>query len=1070
MAELPYSNNINNKVGSSSIANNNYIHSGSNSSGFVNGGNLTPSLDRVSAHEYYKFLNMNSNNRIGEGNQTYDGARNLNVPVGIGNLNSNANTNSGNNINNIKNQNVVLFNGGVGYESGTVNNNIRGGNLQTEKNIKNTIDVSFNKPYYISQYQDQHIIQPQTQALPQSRFIPNPNNSSNSGHVISHMGASSKNIYDVHHMSQSINNVTNTSISNGSNAGNMDSKINGINIGNNINSIPNYLSSNNSNMVNSYYASKQYAGQGCDVNAFNNAYSQSQIKHITQTQSQNQSLPQSQSYSQPYSQPYSHSQSHSYSQHGVQPHLQTHYQISSQPYSQSRPQSHSQSYSRSNPQSYSQQYSQSQVQIPQTQFSQEISQSKSSYYHPNNQLNSLQYQTVQSQTQPQPSQTHRQNQIYQNTCVPNNINGVKPCSYSEMPITQGIASRNTYVNPTGSQPSSTSLQTVSGSQVELVDSLRTKSKTRNNDQARRNMRATQKSSEVSHTSKTKPKVRYQSKSKDGVRPKNLKIDSNIGYGGGIRVKDEVEFRTDTVNLGITTFQVEVPSNISDELMNSIVRVIPREHINSILLLVSSLISKKIKVNEFHGHLMSMLKGSQLVEILEKILKEHFLSNNPDLLRSFSSSLVSREKVGYNHEINGSADSDLFRNKDNGFFDRYFNDLNRIDNTAGDNYDKHSNLLRQGLTNSLNSPNSSILQSSLLSSSVAVDGARIKSQTQGNTQSSSYGKFSPIKMLENGSQSSLMSSQLTSRKSISRHGGHYNMHTKEEVLLQMLRHSRKRCSAGIMSLYITGPCTNLSKMLPNNFGTSCKIGGEEAIKKDTFSLFYKRLNDYGNYLRSTDNMLGLEVISSKYDDNSDIDIGKTVRFLSRKNKSNNSTSNLQFSTHDENSPQRKTSFSENLNEIPMFSENTVKTVYKLAGFYVKDIIKHILEEEKINKARNKMLLNYKCNSNCGSDIGTNNSIENSEFGDHHSSKKADEDEYTINVECEDSIVEDVKRKTGVGNITSKNVCGTEDNYKEIKMEYDSFTDQISFGTNEKGTLNKGIENGDMDGRGKGLDTT
>ncbi|KAH7647816.1 hypothetical protein FG379_000442 [Cryptosporidium bovis] len=1087
MNELTYSNNINSSKVKNDGNNNNFGYlnnSKNNNSGLINSSSLTAGLDGVHSQEYYRYVHINSNSRVGDRYQNYTGGRNNIASIGVGDVNKN-NINNGNNVNNIKNHNIILFHGDGGHDNVTVNKSIRGDNLQTEKNERIQIGINCNQPYYISQYKDQHLIQTQSQVLPQSCAIPN-SLPDPSGYISNHMGISSKNIYDIRHTNRSMNIITNVGGSNSSNVGEteMNGKNNNSSVGNNI--IPNYCSNNNPNMVSSQYISQQFTKQGYNVNAFNNTCSQSQMKHKPQSQPQPQQKSHSQSYSQSYSQPYSqhysqsysqsqsypysqsYSHSHPHSQSHVQPHPQSnpqvHYQChpqSNSSYSQPHPQSHSQMYSQSYPQSYSQQYSQSQMQVPQTQVSQKISQSQSSYYHPNIQFHPIQYHTIQPQTHSQSSQSYgsqqHQNQIYQNVYTQNS--NMQPQSYSEIPVTQVISSQ-TFVNPVGSHSSNIFIQT------EVPNTQGTKNRTKHNNLTKKNSRTTLRESEGSQIPKIKLRAKYQSKSKNGVKQKNSRMDCNIQYNNEVSVKKEVELRTDTVNLGISTFQVEVPSNISDELMNSIVRVIPREHINSILLLVSSLINRDIKINEFHGHLMSMLKGGQLVEILENILKEYFSKNNPDLLRS--SSIQSARQNECNDDRNDNIDFDAANNNDWNFPPRYSPGSNRIDNNILDNCHKNSSGFSSSLIKSPNSSNSPINHSNLPTVSSAIDGVHIKSQSQNYTQNSNYGQSNSSQIYESGSGTMLLGSQLTSKRSISKHGGHYNMHTKEEVLLQMLRHSRQRCSASIMSLDINGPCTYLSKMIPNNFGVSCKIVGEENVtRKDSFHLFYKRLNEYGNYIRSIDNTLGLELSnSSKYNG---INIGKIVKFWSKQNKRDNSTLDLDANSAENNLSQSKASLPDNSGEKLVFSERTVKTLYKLAGFYIKDIIKHTLEEEKLSRIRSNRFLSGNDNNCIGSnnDNNINNSIENSNFETHHSSEKVNEDEYFIGMGCDDSSTRKVQEKTetGVG-ITNRTFGGKNEN-KEINVEYDSFADNITLETDEKYSLNKIITSDDMGGRGKGL---
>ncbi|KAF7455979.1 hypothetical protein HWI79_3470 [Cryptosporidium felis] len=310
----------------------------------------------------------------------------------------------------------------------------------------------------------------------------------------------------------------------------------------------------------------------------------------------------------------------------------------------------------------------------------------------------------------------------------------------------------------------------------------------------------------------------------------------------------IGYKTSSVDLGICSFQVNVPNNISDELKNSIIGLVPKEQLNSVFFLVSSLISKSIQFRDFHARLITILRSSQLVDILENFLREHFQQNLP----SYSQLSVS------------SGQMQDFRGK-------------------------HSLISSQG-------------------SGGRQDNATISSQYS-SFGASNYQGF-------DGSLLSSMISHAHSKKSISRHGGHYNMHNKEDVLLQMLRHVRNKSATGFIGLDISGPSSYMSRLLSSRRAKSrCSVQDEDTISPGTLETWTERLNNYGCYLLSCESSLNLSFEDSR-SPNAPY-LGRTVTFEMGQNSKKS-----------------------------LFSSQAVKTLYKLASFYIRDILKFIQEEESL----------------------------------------------------------------------------------------------------------------------------
>lgn len=318
----------------------------------------------------------------------------------------------------------------------------------------------------------------------------------------------------------------------------------------------------------------------------------------------------------------------------------------------------------------------------------------------------------------------------------------------------------------------------------------------------------------------------------------------------------IGFRTSNVDLGIFSFQVNVPNNISDELRDSIIRLIPKEQLNNVFFLVSSLLCKNIQFRDFHARLIVTLRSSQLVDILENMLRDYFQQGSSSLAgQSTNNSQGFPESRGQvSHPI--------------------------ISQTSG------------GRSESLATSQSQYAPGVLGSNSQVYDSAILSS----------------------------MASHPHSKKSISRHGGHYNMHAKEDVLQQMLRHARSRSVANIIGIDITGPSSHLSRLISAQDTISKSIIlEEESIPIETLKIWTERLNNYGRYLLSCDNSLNLNYESLKEQEVPGM--GKIVKFEIRPD------------------PNR-----------PIFSPQAIKTIHRLASFYIRDILKLILDEEGANNEK------------------------------------------------------------------------------------------------------------------------
>lgn len=321
-----------------------------------------------------------------------------------------------------------------------------------------------------------------------------------------------------------------------------------------------------------------------------------------------------------------------------------------------------------------------------------------------------------------------------------------------------------------------------------------------------------------------------------IIPQNV---SNIGY------------KTRNIDLGVCSFQVNIPNNISDDLRNSIIRLVPKEQLNSVFFLVSSLISKNIQFRDFHARLIAILRSSQLVEILENMLREHFQQN-------ISSSISN-----------------------------------------------HSTVTQKVLSdtkNQISHPNIS-----------QISGGRSDYLTVSQSQYSSG--INSNSQIYDGALLNSMISHSHSKKSISRHGGHYNMHAKEDILLQMLKHARSKSATSLIGIDITGPSSYLSKLISNqNIHSKCMVLEEESISSETLNIWTEKLNNYGRYLLSCDNSLNLKFENPGHLSGTS-KLGRVVKF--------------------ETQPDLEKS---------VFSTQAVKTIHKLASFYIRDILKFILDEE------------------------------------------------------------------------------------------------------------------------------
>ncbi|KAJ1606867.1 hypothetical protein OJ252_3028 [Cryptosporidium canis] len=315
----------------------------------------------------------------------------------------------------------------------------------------------------------------------------------------------------------------------------------------------------------------------------------------------------------------------------------------------------------------------------------------------------------------------------------------------------------------------------------------------------------------------------------------------------------IGFKTSNIDLGICSFQVNVPNNISDELRNSIIRLVPKEQLNSVFFLVSSLICKSIQFRDFHARLIAILRSSQLVEILENMLRDYFQQNSSSQLMG-GSQIPPDSRSQVSHPIISQSSA------------------GRPDYVAAP----------QGQ------------YSGAVSGCQAYDGALMSS----------------------------MISHSHSKKSISRHGGHYNMHAKEDILLQMLRHARLRSAVSMIGVDITGPSYHLSKLISGQTAQSkCMIQEEESISKEILGVWTEKLNNFGRYLLSCDSSLNLKFESP--DKPGVSRMGKIVQLESQP------------------SPDK-----------PIFSQQAVKTIHRLASFYIRDILKFLLDEEGVNSRRPK----------------------------------------------------------------------------------------------------------------------
>ncbi|OII73336.1 uncharacterized protein cubi_02548 [Cryptosporidium ubiquitum] len=341
--------------------------------------------------------------------------------------------------------------------------------------------------------------------------------------------------------------------------------------------------------------------------------------------------------------------------------------------------------------------------------------------------------------------------------------------------------------------------------------------------------------------------------------------SNINGVGEIESKSisqhtsNIGYKTRSIDLGVCSFQVNVPNNISDDLRNSIIRLVPKEQLNSVFFLVSSLISKSIQFRDFHARLTAILRSSQLVEILENMLREYFQQNA-------SSSLF--KQSGVNQKVLPDSRSQI----------------------------SHPNISQ-------------------------ASGGRSDYFTISQSQYSSG--INSNSQIYDGTLFGSMISHSHSKKSISRHGGHYNMHAKEDILLQMLKHARSKSATGLIGIDITGPSSYLTKLISNqNIQNKCMVLEEESISPETLNIWSEKLNSYGRYLLSCDGSLNLKFENSNKVSGTSR-LGRVVKFGTQPDL-----------------------------EKSVFSTQAVKTVYKLASFYIRDILKFILDEEnKSNKELN-----------------------------------------------------------------------------------------------------------------------
>ncbi|CAD98458.1 conserved hypothetical protein [Cryptosporidium parvum] len=319
----------------------------------------------------------------------------------------------------------------------------------------------------------------------------------------------------------------------------------------------------------------------------------------------------------------------------------------------------------------------------------------------------------------------------------------------------------------------------------------------------------------------------------------------------------IGYKTSNIDLGVCSFQVNVPNNISDELRNSIIRLVPKEQLNSVFFLVSSLISKSINFRDFHVRLIAILRSSQLVEILENMLRDYFQL-------STSSS---------NTNYTGIA-------------------------------------IHQGISDLRGQISHPITTNSQVSA--GRSDYLLASQSQ---YTSGIGSNSQI---YDGTLLNSMISHAHSKKSISRHGGHYNMHAKEDILLQMLKHARSKSVASFIGIDMTGPSSYISKIVSNKtIQNKSMVLEEESISPETLNIYTEKLNNYGRYLLSCDSSLNLEFMNSNQQSVTS-KLGKIVKFGTQPDL-----------------------------EKSVFSSQAVKTIHKLASFYVRDILKFILNEESIS---------------------------------------------------------------------------------------------------------------------------
>ncbi|KAK9172248.1 Uncharacterized protein cmbei_6004170 [Cryptosporidium meleagridis] len=322
----------------------------------------------------------------------------------------------------------------------------------------------------------------------------------------------------------------------------------------------------------------------------------------------------------------------------------------------------------------------------------------------------------------------------------------------------------------------------------------------------------------------------------------------------------IGYKTSNIDLGVCSFQVNVPNNISDELRNSIIRLVPKEQLNSVFFLVSSLISKNIHFRDFHVRLIAILRSSQLVEILENMLRDYFQQTTSSSHTNYTGIAIHQGISDSRGQISHPITT----------------------NTQGSGGRSDYFMASQSQYTSGIGSNSQIYDGNLLNS---------------------------------------MISHAHSKKSISRHGGHYNMHAKEDILLQMLKHARSKSVASFIGIDITGPSSYISKLISNKtVQNKPMVLEEESISPETLNIYTEKLNNYGRYLLSCDSTLNLEFTNSSQKSVTS-KLGKVVKFSTQPDL-----------------------------EKSVFSSQAVKTIHKLASFYVRDILKFILNEESISNEK------------------------------------------------------------------------------------------------------------------------